>query len=926
MPKANKTLMIIDGHGLVHRAYHALPPMTSPTGEPVNAAYGVTSMALKLLQEHKPDYACVAFDRHGESERKKTFEAYKAQRETKPDDFYQQIPYIEESLASLGIRAIESHEGGYEADDVIGTIVVKVNKENPDVDCLIISGDQDILQLVNEQTNVVSFSKGISETIIYDIPGVINRYGFKPKQLIDYKALRGDPSDNIPGVKGIGEKTATQLVIDFGTLDNIYKNLDQANLTPRQKLLLSDQKADAYLSYQLVTIKTDLQTTFDLNECLWQLPALETTMSVFQKYGFKSLIDRLSRNFKNNSQTEAVKKPTEPETLDIHTAFALQQPLIANASEKEKDPNLNYQLINSKEKFDQLIEKLKPVQQITIDTETDSLDTLTAKLLGISLCWQENEAYYIDCVALPGAVKSLQPELLNKPVLGHNIKFDLKVLRRAGLELNNIINDSLLSAYVAFGSERNLSLDGLVFNELGHQMEPIEDLIGAKGKTQITLAEVAPERVSWYSCEDVDFTLKLAKKIDTQLDSDACKILNDFEIPLIKVLADMEDEGILVDKNYLADLQKDFNLELETLRTKIIELAGQDFNLNSPSQLADILFNKLKLSTAGIKKTKTGISTAADELDKLMDSHAIVPLISNYREYNKLQNTYVERLPEQLDKNDRVHTSFNQTITATGRLSSSDPNLQNIPVRTTLGKKIRGAFIAKPNHVLISADYSQIELRIAAHLSNESLMIEAFKNNADIHKNTAAKIFKVKLEDVTSEQRSLAKTINFGILYGLGSVGLAQRVNISRLQAKQFIDDYFAAFPKLLEWRKQLIESARAEGHAQTMFGRKRQLPNIDAGAPQLRAAAERMAINMPIQGANADIIKLAMIKLHKELPVAFPQVKMLLQVHDELVFECPENQAEDAGKFITNIMSNICTLKVPIIVDTAFAKRWNEC
>lgn len=922
MAKTNKTLMIIDGHGLVHRAYHALPPMTSPDGEPVNAVYGVTSMTLKLLQEYKPDYACVAFDRHGESARKQSFEAYKAQRQKKPDDFYQQIPYIEESLTALGVKAIESKEAGYEADDVIGSIVYEVNKNFDDVNILIISGDQDILQLVNDQTKVLSFSKGISETIIYDEHKVKLRYGFTPKQLIDYKALRGDPSDNIPGVKGIGEKTATQLIIDFQSLDNIYKNLDQANLSPRQKDLLANQKDDAYLSYQLVTIKTNMPTTFNLEECVWELPNPEITYAVFQKFGFKSLIDRLARNFKSTlPEKKEVTKPEEIETGDINTVLALQEKNL-----KQSNPNQHYNLINNITDLNNLIEQLKNVDLLALDTETDSLETYTAKLLGISLCWQENKAYYIDCMALPEAIKILQPVLINKAIIGHNLKFDLKVLHRAGLELNNVAGDSLLSAYIVFGSERNLSLDSLVFNEFGYQMQPIEDLIGAKGKDQISLNEVDPAKVSWYSCEDVDFTLKLFTKITKQLDPDDKSILDSIEIPLIKVLANMENEGILVDKKYLNDLQVNFKSELDDLTEKIIKLAGMEFNLNSPIQLAEVLFDKLKLPTAGIKKTKTGFSTAADELDKLMHSHEIVPLISSYREYNKLQNTYVESLPEQLDNHNRIHTSFNQTITATGRLSSSDPNLQNIPVRTPLGKKIRGAFIAKPNHVLISADYSQIELRLAAHLSNEDTMINAFNNQADIHKDTASKIFKISPDEVTSEQRSLAKTINFGILYGLGSVGLSQRVNISRLQARQFIDDYFSAFPKLLAWREQLIKTARLEGCAKTMFGRKRQLPNINAGAHQLRASAERMAINMPVQGACADIIKLAMIKLAQELPTKFPEVKMLLQVHDELVFECPKEKAGDASKFIADIMNNVCELKVPIIVDTAFADRWSEC
>jgi DNA polymerase-1 len=918
MTKNRKKILIIDGHGLVHRAYHALPPMTSPAGLPVNAAYGVTSMVLKLLQEQQPDYACVAFDRPGESERKKSFVAYKAQREQKTEDFYQQIPFIEESLAALGVKAIESKVPGYEADDVIGSIVAKINQQQPDVDCLIISGDQDILQLVNEQVKVLSFIKGMSQTIVYDQKAVKNRYGFSPPQLIDFKALRGDPSDNIPGVKGIGEKTASQLVSEFGTLDNIYKKLEQSQLTTRQKQLLSDQKADAYLSYELVTIKKDLITTFSLADCQWQGPKLAQAMKVFQKYGFKSLLDRLTKGFKKT--LEQIGSPV----MDLDAAINMQAKVTDKQSANQ--PKIDYQLVNKQTQLNKLLAELKNIKQLVIDTETDSLNTTSAKLLGISFCWQPGRAYYLDCRALPDAIKLLQPLLLNLPIIGHNLKFDLKILQLAGLELNNVANDSLLSAYVAFGSDRNLSLDALVFSELGYQMQPIEDLIGQKGKTQINLSAVATEKVGWYSCEDADFTLRLANKLNENLTSTDKKILNEFEIPLIKVLQAMETEGILVDKKYLVELQKNFESELANLREKIIKLSGEDFNINSTQQLADILFNKLKISSVNIKKTKTGISTAANELEKLNDVHPIIPLISQYREYNKLQNTYAERLPEQLDKNSRVHTNFNQTITATGRLSSSDPNLQNIPVRTPLGKKIRNAFLALPDQVLISADYSQIELRLAAHLADEDAMISAFANKADIHRDTASKIFKLPSEKITDEQRSLAKTINFGILYGLSAFGLAQRVKIDRQQAKAFIDEYFLAFPKLANWRDKQIETAREQGFAQTMFGRKRILANINAGSPQLRAAAERMAINMPVQGACADIIKLAMIKLHKELPKKFPQAKMLIQVHDELVFSCPKDQVKTICKFITDIMENVCQLKVPIEVNIGFGQRWSDC
>ncbi len=912
-----KTLMIIDGHGLVHRAYHAIPPMNAPTGEPVNAAFGVTSMTLKLLQEFKPDYVCIAFDRPGESVRVNDFVNYKAQRVKKEDDFYQQIPYIEECAQALGVTVIESLEPGYEADDVIGSISQQVIQTTKDIKVLIVSSDQDILQLVNDRVNVLAFKKGFSESVIYNTEEVKNKYGFLPEQIIDFKALRGDPSDNIPGVKGIGEKTASQLIIDLNNLDNIYKNLDDAQLSPRQKELIKNQKDDAYLSKKLVTIKTDLKTNFQLNDSFWQLPAIETTAEVFQKYGFKSLIDRLSRNFKNT-----VTKQTNAE-MDIDEALSLQ----TKTNDKGKWQQ-DYRIVKTQSDLDQLIQQLTKADLIVVDTETTSLDTLKANLLGISFCWQPGLAYFVDCQSIKNVPEQLKNifEQQKKAVIGHNIKYDYKILKRFGLELTNIYSDTLIEAYIAFGSERALGLDALVFNELGYQMQPITDLIGPNGPKQINLDQVEVEKVGWYSCEDVDFTLRLHQIIEPQLKNEDKKILKEIEIPLIKILAEMEDNGILVDKNYLASIQKDFAKELNDLEQRITKLAGYEFNLNSPSQLADILFNKINLPTAGLKKTKTGISTAAQELEKLINEHEIISLIIQYREYSKLQNTYIETLPEQLDKNGRVHTSFNQTITATGRLSSSDPNLQNIPIRSELGKKIRGAFIASDNNLLISADYSQIELRIAASLAQEQTMIAAFNSGADIHRDTAGKIFNIKLEEVTSEQRSIAKTINFGILYGLGAFGLAQRVNISRMQAKKFIDDYFSAFPNLKKWRDQAIESARQLGYAQTIFGRRRYLVNINSPAAQLRAGAERMAINMPIQGANADIIKLAMIKLYDDLKEKYPEVKMLVQVHDELVFECPQNQVDEVSDYINKVMTTVCQLDVPIVVDIATGKRWNDC
>ncbi|HLC64480.1 MAG TPA: DNA polymerase I, partial [Patescibacteria group bacterium] len=846
MTKTKEKFIIIDGNALLHRAFHALPPMTTKDGQLVNAVYGFTSILLKIIKELKPNYLCAAFDRQGKTLRSEEFAAYKAQRKKQPDELYQQIPLIEEILASFKVPVVDSKREGYEADDVIGSVVNRL-KDKKDLTAIIVTGDLDTLQLIDDQTEVFTLKKGIAETITYDAQAVKQRYGLKPNQLIDFKALRGDPSDNIPGVKGIGEKTATELIKEFGSLENLYSQLEKADIKDRAKELLRQHKAEAFLSKKLVTIQTDLPTNFNLKDTKVEGINIPEVIKLFTKLEFKSLMNKIP------AEIEGVKKSTQAkmEFLSLET---------------KSDKKFDYRLVDNEAKFNDFLKELEGQKEFALDTETTSLNVWQARLLGISFSWQKDRAFF---VARPNEewLKQLKPILEEKKVkkIGHHLKYDYEMLMQSDIYLDGISFDTLLAAYLLTAGTRNLKLDDLAFAELGYRMKPIEDLIGPKGKNQLTMDQIPMAEVSWYACEDADFTLKLAKKLRPQIDKIADKgLLAKLEIPLIPVLAEMERAGIKIDKGFLKELDRKFSRQLKSIEKKIYQLAGVEFNIASPGQLKEILFAKLKIDARGLKKIKTGISTAAGELEKMKGRHEIIPLISEFREYSKLQNTYTATLQEQTDADDRVHTSFNQTVTATGRLSSSEPNLQNIPIRTEIGKEIRKAFVAERGFSLISADYSQIELRIIASLANDEKMIASFKKDEDIHLRTAAEINKIDIKEVTPQQRRSAKEVNFGVIYGLGSTGLAQRTGISREAAKEFIDKYFKLYPKVKKWLDETKEIAARDGFVETLLGRRRYLPDIHSGVQMIKAAAERMAVNAPIQGTAADLLKMAMIKIHE--------------------------------------------------------------
>ncbi len=883
--------IIIDGNALLHRAWHAIPPLTTKKGILVNAVYGFTSILLNILNEYHPDYICATFDLKAPTFRHEKFKEYKAKRIKQPDELYQQIPIIKEILRAFNIPIYE--QKGYEADDVIGTIVKSLNQEK-NIEKLILTGDLDALQLVEDTIKVLTFKKGIRETKVYDIRAVKERHGFLPEQMIDYKALRGDASDNIPGVPGVGEKTATDLIKKFKTLDNLYKKLEKSDLKDKLKDRLKENEELAYLSQELATIIIDLKLDFDLSATKWDFDNEAQVFKIFQEYDFKSLLNKV--------------------------------PIVTNGSAvNQKENKHRYILIDSKKAFNKFLKEIKKQAEFCLDTETDGLNTLQANLLGISFCFEENQAYYV--LAQADFLKELKPIIEKARIIGHNIKFDYKILRKQGIEMQNIYFDTLVAAYLLSKSNRSLKLEELVFSELGYRMQNIEELIGPKGKKQLKMSDIEAEKVANYSSEDADYTFKLYKKYEQDLKK--TKFYNLFqkvEMPLIKVLSEMEIKGIKIDVEFLKKLGKKFQKRINELIIEIHDSAGEKFNINSTVQLKKILFAGLEISTKGIKKTKTGFSTAASELEKMKDRHPIIELLFEYRELTKLMSTYVSSLLEEADKGGRIHTSFNQTVTATGRLSSSNPNLQNIPIRTEIGREIRKAFVAPKGFSLLAADYSQIELRVVASLANDEKMIKAFQNNEDIHARTAAEINNKDIQDISKEERRRAKEINFGVIYGLGARGLAQRTDLDFQEARDFIDRYFLLYDKVRNFLDLTKENAHQKKFVETLFGRRRYLPEIDSGLPMIRASAERMAINMPVQGTAADLMKMAMIKLNQEILKISSQTRMLLQVHDEVVFEVPNNDIDKVRETIKNIMENIYKLKVPIIVDIHVGQDWGQC
>lgn len=902
MEKTPKKLILIDGNAIIHRAYHALPPLTTKSGELVNAVYGFTSTLLSVIEKFKPDYVAASFDLKGPTFRHEKFVEYKANRVKADDELYAQIPRVKDVVRAFNIPIYEKE--GFEADDVIGTLAKQAGDSKEEIETIIVTGDMDTLQLIDDSTKVYTMRRGLSDAVIYDTASATERYGgLLPSQLIDYKGLRGDPSDNIPGVKGIGEKTAVTLLSEYKTVEGVYENLDKIKGAVHDKL--ARDKAQALLSKELATIDRQAPVQLDIEATKIHEFDRVKLIKLFGELNFYSLVKRLPdvTNYEKNTKSENTK----------------------NAPSSGKGvADFKYETIGETG-AETTFDDLKKQTELSL-----ALDVRDNILKGLAFSWKTGRATYISFSKSSAA--ELKNILENQAIakIGYDLKLSYKILAKNNINLAGLAFDSMLAAYV-LDPGRPIALSTLAITHLGEELEAEK-----KGK-QLSMLDLADEStIAQETCKRADYIFKLKNPLQKQLDAiseeqkasgkkhTASEMFTTLEMPLEKILADMELAGITLDTLIFKGISEKLTARLVNLEKSIQELAGQSFNLNSPSQLADILFNILKLPTFDIKKGKTGYSTAVAELEKLRGKHKIIEKIEEYRELFKLKTTYLDTLPLLVDENSRIHTTFNQAVAATGRLSSADPNLQNIPIKTDLGQLLRTAFVASGNKVLISGDYSQIDLRCVAHVSGDKKMIEAFHRGDDIHRLTAAEVNKVTPSQVTDKMRSSAKALNFGIIYGMGAFGFSQSAGISREEAQQFINTYMEKFSGVATYMKEMREFARANGYVETLFGRRRNLPEIKSPNFQVANGAERMAINMPIQGLAADIVKIAMLKV-AEAFADEPEVKMLLQIHDEIILEVPREKSDEVAKRMKEIMENAVTLSVPLVVSVNTGDNWGE-
>jgi len=895
-------LLLFDGNALVHRAFHAIPPLTLPkTGEMVNAVQGFASTLLKVLNEIKPTHWAIAFDPPTPTFRHEKFEDYKAQRPKTPEELVSQIKRVHQLAEAFNIPTFEID--GYEADDVLGTLSCQASRQN--VDTLIVTGDNDMLQVVSPSTKVMSPKRGFSDTVIYDESGVEEKYGISPGQLADFKALTGDTSDNIPGIPGIGEKTAVKLLRQFGSLDGIYAHIDE--VTPEKlQALLRDHKDRGLQNKELATIVTDIPMTLNLDACQVSAYDRQQVVELFRELGFAQLLARL------------------PEDIEGTPTIAPSKPI------SKKD----YHIIDSERALDKLIAQLSAAKEFAVDLETSAKEVMACELVGISLSSMPGEAYYIPVghrglsqisqLPLSQVTARLKPVLedIKIPKIAQNGKFDMTVLAEYGINLENLSFDTMIAAYLL--GEKSIGLKALAFNKLGVEMTPITDLIG-KGAKQLSMAMATIEEVADYACADADITLRLKSMLDGELREEGLwQLFSEVEMPLVPVLVAMERNGVAIDVELLRDMSHSLGKEMLRLEAEVYNSLGYRFNINSSQQLSKILYEELRLPRS--RKTKSGYSTEASALEELKDTHPIIELVLQYRQLAKLKSTYTDAFPAFVNpKTGRLHTSFNQTGTTTGRLSSSEPNMQNIPIRTELGGRIRQAIIAEPGWQLLSADYSQIDLRALAHISQDPELIATFLRDKDVHAATASRIFNVPPDKVIPEMRRVAKTVNFGVIYGMSDYGLEQATSFSREEAAQFISAYFEKYPGVKEYIENTKSQARERGYVQTVLGRRRYIPEINSPNRQIREAAERMAINMPVQGTSADIIKIAMVNLHREMKKQNLRTKMTLQVHDELLFEVPPEETGVIKELVTEMMPQALKLSVPLKIDIKLGKNWAE-
>ena len=913
--------MLIDGNALVHRAYHALPPLTGPSGEPTNATFGFTSMLLKALADHKPSHVVVAFD-VGRTFRHERYAEYKANRARMDEELAVQFESVRRVIDAFGIPSCGAP--GFEADDILGTLARQAREKG--LETIIVTGDTDALQLVRPDVKVLTSGRRFSDTVLYDVRTVEQRYGLRPEQLIDLKALVGDKSDNVPNVPGVGEKTAVQLLQEFGTVEGIYEHLDQVR-GERARSALAAHRDQVFQAKELVSIVTDVPVELDAERARFGRFQREELMAVFRELGFRSLVDRVPEP-----------RP-DPVARGQLALFPLEKATPAPSAEPVRAPG-EYQAVRTERDLAALAQKLAGAAELALDVETTDLDPMRADLVGIALSDAAGRGYYLPVghdrgveqgpqLSLAAVRQAVGPLLAEERIakVAHHAKYDLLVLAEHGVEVRGLAWDTLLAGWLVNPASRNLGLKGLAWEKLGLEMTPIEALIG-KGKDRVTMAQLPVERVTPYAAADVDLTLRLRDRLAGELhDRQQERLFHEIEMPLVPVLMEMERRGVALDVPVLMAMSREFAQRLSELEQAIYRVAGQPFNINSTQQLGTILFDKLGLKA--VRRTQTGYSTDAAVLDALQGQHEIIGLIQEYRQVSKLKSTYVDALPLLVHpRTGRVHTSYNQTATVTGRLSSSEPNLQNIPIRTELGSKIRRAFVSGEGAWLLGADYSQVELRILAHMSGDPGMLSAFERGEDIHARTAAALYGVPLAEVTPQMRYLAKTINFGLIYGMSDYGLAQRTGLSQEEAAKFIQTYFAQFPAVQAYLEAVKRQARELGYVETLFGRRRYFPELAPGSrvPMgLKRAAERMAVNMPIQGTAADIIKIAMIRLHRALRERGLRSVMILQVHDELVLEVPERELEAVRPLVRSIMEEAMELRAPLRVDIAVGKNWLE-
>ena len=937
---SDKRLFLIDAYAMIFRGYYGLirNPRITSKGLDVSAIFGFTNSLIDLIKREKPSHLAVVFDVGKENIRTQEFPEYKAHRSETPEAIKVGVPYIQRILEAMKIPILGVE--GYEADDVIGTVAHKAEKEGYTV--FMVTPDKDFGQLVTNNIKIYKPASKGGDVEIIGIAEVKAKYGIKhPKQVIDILAMMGDAVDNIPGLQGVGEKTALKFVQQFGSIESLIANTSKIQGKLRQKIEASAEQG--LLSKKLATIICDVPIDFEQEKYDVEKPNFEEIQKIFDEIEFKRLYENLYRAFNEPLNMEKA-KPKNPEPaqklptgltrqLDLFADFEAEEQefLITNKATIENTDHL-YQFVNTPKAQQILVENLLKQKAVVFDTETTSLNELEAELIGLSFSYQKGLAYYIPLAE--DREKALETLQIFKPFfekqdilkIAHNFKYDLKVLTQYGISIRGNCFDTMIAHYLLNPDGRH-GMDYLSEIYLSYTPIPIESLIGKKGKNQKTLRSVSLEQQTNYAAEDADITFQLYEKFAPQLKKENLESLfYDVEMPLMKVLAKMELAGVALDTDWLSKESLDLENDLRELEKKIFALSREEFNINSPKQLGDILFAKLHLDPKA-RKTKTGqYSTSEEVLQKLAGKHTIIGHILEYRTYQKLKSTYVDALPQEIQPKDgRVHTHFSQTTAATGRLASLNPNLQNIPIRTLRGQQIRGAFVADKGKKIISADYSQIELRLIAEVSGEDNMIKAFQNGEDIHASTASKLFKVPITDVTKSQRSQAKAVNFGIIYGQSSFTLSEQTGLSRSEAKQMIDSYYQTYPMLKEFMNEQVLKARQNGFVETILGRRRHLKDINSNNAVVRGHAERNAVNAPIQGSAADIIKIAMINIDKALHEQNLRTQMLLQVHDELLFEAPEDELEVVAPLIRQLMESAVRTTVPLLVEVGIGNNWLE-